>query len=202
MRDPRQARFLTWASLRWVIRHRAWTPGYLIRYWRFMLLRLRYPQVVTTGFVFLGRRARLEARRGYGRMVLGRWIHVGDDCRIRCHEGTIAIGDKVVLGRDVTVNAYLDIEIGAASLIADSAFITDFDHRAETRDVPVKDQGLVKSPVRIGPDTWIGLRACVLRGSQVGQGAVVGAGSVVRGQVPAWSVVAGAPARVVGRRPL
>ena len=66
MRDPRQARFLTVASLRWVLRHRAWTPGYLIRYWRFAMLRVRHRNVITTGFVFLGRRVRLEARQGYG----------------------------------------------------------------------------------------------------------------------------------------
>lgn len=200
MRDPRQARFLTVASLRWVLRHRAWTPGYLIRYWRFAMLRLRHRNVITTGFVFLGRRVRLEARPGYGRIVLGRWIHVGDDCRIRCHEGTLAIGDKAVLGRDVTVNGYLDVEIGAACLIADSVFITDFDHRIDRMDLPVKDQGLVKTPVRIGPDCWIGMRASVLRGSVVGAGTVVGAGSVVRGRLPAGVVAAGAPARVLRRR--
>ncbi|MFM7210951.1 MAG: acyltransferase, partial [Actinomycetota bacterium] len=40
-RDPRQARFLTWASLRWVWRNRAWSWWYLIRYWRFLVFRLR-----------------------------------------------------------------------------------------------------------------------------------------------------------------
>lgn len=55
-RDPRQARFLTVASLRWVIAHRAWTPFYLVRYWRFLVFRLRNPHIVTSEFVFLGRR--------------------------------------------------------------------------------------------------------------------------------------------------
>ena len=39
--ELRSARFLTWASLRWVLRHRAYTPWYLVRYWRFLRFRLR-----------------------------------------------------------------------------------------------------------------------------------------------------------------
>jgi hypothetical protein len=86
-RDPRQARFLTWASLRWVWRHRAWTPWYAVRYWRFFSWKLRNPHVVTEGFIFMGKNVELYARKGYGRLVIGRWVHVGNGNAIRCHEG-------------------------------------------------------------------------------------------------------------------
>ena len=95
--DPRQVplrRFVSPESLRWVLRHRAYTPYYLVRYWRFLRLRLRHPQVVTEGFVFLGRDVEITARRGYGRVVLGRWVHLGDRCSLRAHEGTLRIGDE------------------------------------------------------------------------------------------------------------
>ena len=57
--ERRGARFLTLRSLRWVVRHRAYTPWYLVRYWRFLRLRLRVrdPQLVLRGFVFLDRGA-------------------------------------------------------------------------------------------------------------------------------------------------
>ncbi|MBA3798013.1 MAG: hypothetical protein H0X18_02680, partial [Geodermatophilaceae bacterium] len=75
----RQAfRFISAASLRWVIRHRAWTPYYLIRYARLLRLRLRQPSIILQGMVFLGRRVELEARPGYGRLILGAWVHIGD----------------------------------------------------------------------------------------------------------------------------
>lgn len=199
-RDPRQARYLTLASLRWVIRHRAWTPFYLVRYWRLLLLRLRHPDVVTLGMVFLGRRVEIEARRGYGRVVLGRWVHVGDGTALRAHEGTLRVGDKVVFGRYDTVNCYLDIEIGARTLLADWVYVTDFDHRVEDPDMPIKDQGIVKSPVRIGPDCWLGVRVSVLRGTVVGRGCVLAAHAVVRGGVPDRCVAGGVPARVLKRR--
>ena len=138
-RDPRQARFLTLASLRWVVRHRAWTPFYLVRYWRFLVFKLRNPHVVTEGFVFLGRGAEVYARRGYGRLVLGRWVHIGRGNAIRCHEGTLRIGDKVVFGRDNTVNCFLDIEFGAATIVADWVYVCDFDHDFADVTVPIKD---------------------------------------------------------------
>lgn len=199
-RDPRQARFLTLASLRWVIRHRAVTPWYLVRYWRFFWFRLRNPHIVTEGMVFLGRRVEVHARRGYGRIVIGRWVHIGQGNAIRCHEGTLRIGDKCVFGKDNTVNCYLDVEIGAATIVADWVYICDFDHAFADVTVPIKDQGIVKSPVRIGPDVWIGTKVTVLRGVTVGRGSVLGANCVVNRDVPPYSVAGGVPAKVIGNR--
>jgi acetyltransferase-like isoleucine patch superfamily enzyme len=199
-RDPRQARFLTLASLRWVVRHRAVTPWYLVRYWRLLRFRVAHPHVVLRGMVFLGKRVEIEARRGYGRLEIGRWVHIGDGTAIRCHEGSMRIGDKVVFGRNNTLNCYLDVEIGAATLVADWVYVTDFDHRTEDVHAPIKDQGIVKSPVRIGPDCWLGVKVTVLRGSRIGRGAVLGAHAVVRGDVPEYAIAVGAPARVVRDR--
>jgi acetyltransferase-like isoleucine patch superfamily enzyme len=199
-RDPRQARYLTVASLRWVIRHRAWTPWYLRRYWRLLLFRLRNPHIVTEGMVFLGKRVELYARRGYGRLVVGRWVHIGDGNAIRAHEGTLRIGDKCVFGKDNTVNCYLDIEFGEATIVADWVYVCDFDHVFADIHVPIKDQGIVKSPVRIGPDVWIGTKATVLRGVTVNRGCVVAANAVVNKDLPAYSVAVGVPARVVRNR--
>jgi acetyltransferase-like isoleucine patch superfamily enzyme len=199
-RDPRQAKFLTAESLRWIVRHRAWTPWYLVRYWRLLRLRVLHPDVVTDGLVFLGRGVEIDVRPGYGRLVLGRWVHVGDQNRLRAHEGTLRIGDKTVLGRDNTINCYLDIEIGERTLISDWVYICDFDHRIDDLDLPIKDQGIVKSPVRIGSDVWVGTKVTVLRGVRVGEGAVLAAHAVVRSDVPAYAVAAGVPARIVKDR--
>ena len=193
-------RLLTAANLRWVVRHRAWTPYYLKRYWRFAWFKLRHRQVITEGFVFLGKNLEVVARPGHGRIILGKWVHLGDETRLRAHEGTLRIGDKVVFARDVTVNCYLDIEIGASTLIADWTYICDFDHKTEDLDLPIKDQGLVKSPVRIGPDCWLATKVTVTRGTDIGRGVVVGANSVARGNIPAYAVAAGIPAVVVGDR--
>lgn len=199
-RDPRQARFLSADSLRWVLRHRAFTPWYLVRYWRLFLLRLRRPDVVLQGMVFLGRGTTVQGRPGYGRVVIGRWVHIGDLTRLRAHEGTLRIGDKVVVGSDSTVNCYLDVEIGAGALLSDWIYIGDFDHVTAEVDVWIRDQGLVKTPIRIGPGCWLGVKSSVLRGTVLGADSVLAAHAVARGVYPARSIVAGVPGRVVADR--
>lgn len=199
-RDPRQARFLTTASLRWALRNRAFTPWYLVRYARLLRFRLANPHVILRGMVFLGRRVELHSRAGFGRLEIGRWVHIGDGNSLRCHEGSLRIGDKVVMGKDNTVNCYLDVEIGAATIVADWCYVTDFDHKISDVHVPIKDQGIVKAPVRIGPDCWLGVKVSVLRGTRVGRGAVLGAHAVVRGDIPPYSIAVGTPARVVRNR--
>jgi acetyltransferase-like isoleucine patch superfamily enzyme len=199
-RDPRQARFITVASLQWVRQHRAWSWFYLVRYLRFARLRLRSPHIVTEGFVFLGRNVELLARRGYGRLVLGRWVHIGSGNALRSHEGTLRIGDKCVFGKDNTVNGYLDIEFGAATIVADWVYVCDFDHVFTEIHWPIKDQGITKSPVRIGPDVWLGTKVTILRGVTVGQGCVVAAHALVNTDVPPYSVAVGVPVRVVRDR--
>ncbi|HYU66336.1 MAG TPA: acyltransferase, partial [Jatrophihabitantaceae bacterium] len=76
----------------------------------------------------------------------------------------------------------------------------DFDHRYSDLDVPIKDQGIVKSPVRIGNDVWLGTKTTVVRGVRIGDGAVIGANAVVSRDVPAYGVAVGIPARVVHDR--
>ena len=199
-RDPRQARFFTLASLRWVILHQAWTPWYLIRYWRFFVFKLRNPHIVTEGFVFLGPRVELYARKGFGRLVIGKWVHIGGGNAIRAHEGQLTIGDKCIFGKDNTVNCYLDIEFGPTTLLADWIYICDFDHVFASLDAPIKDQGIVKSPVRIGPDVWIGTKATILRGTTIGRGSVLAAHCLVNKDVPPYSVAVGVPVKIIANR--
>jgi len=198
--ELRSAQFLTLASVRWIVRHRAWTPWYLVRYWRFLVFRLRNPHIVTRGLVFLDKGVEIYARRGYGRIVLGRWLHLGVDTAIRCHEGTLTVGDKSVLGRGVSVNCYLDVEIGASALFADDIYVSDFDHKFADLTMPIKDQGISKARVRIEPDVWIGTKVTVTSGVVIGRGAVVGANAVVTRDLPAYSISVGVPARVIKDR--
>jgi acetyltransferase-like isoleucine patch superfamily enzyme len=199
-RDPAQARFLTADSLRWVLRNRAYTPWYLVRYWRLLKFRLANPHIILRGMVFLGKNVEIHCRPGFGRLEIGRWVHIGDGNAIRCHEGSLRIGDKAVFGRQNVVNCYLDIEFGDASLVADWVYICDFDHVTSDVHLPIKDQGIVKAPVRIGPDTWIGTKVSVLKGTRIGRGCVLGAHSVVRGDIPDYAIAVGIPARIVRDR--
>ncbi|HEV7192428.1 MAG TPA: acyltransferase [Jatrophihabitantaceae bacterium] len=192
--------FITLTSLWWLIRNRAYRPWYVVRYWRFVRLRLFNRHVITRGFVFLDRDVEIYVRKGYGRLVIGSWVHLGVGTALRCHEGTLSLGDKSVLARDVSINCYLDVEIGDAALIADSVYISDFDHNFADLTIPIKDQGIAKSRVRIDRDVWLGTKVTVCRGVLIGEGAVVGANAVVTRDLPAFAVAVGVPARVVKDR--
>ncbi|HZE37749.1 MAG TPA: acyltransferase [Stackebrandtia sp.] len=167
---------------------------------RYLWLRSRRPRVICRGMVYLGRRTEIRARAGYGRLILGRGVRIGDHGAIRAHEGTLSIGDGCVMGSRVTVNCYLDVSIGDSTLIADDVYIIDFDHRFADPAVPIMDQGIVKSPVRIGRDCWLGTKVVVTRGVRIGDGAVIGAGAIVTADVPPGAIAAGVPARVIGKR--
>lgn len=199
-RDPEQVRFLTLDSLRWIKRNRAWNLWYLVRYYRLLRFRLANPHVVLRGMVFLGKNVEIHATPEMARLEIGRWVHIGDGNSIRCHEGSLRIGDKTVFGCNNVVNAYLDIEIGGSTLIADWCYICDFDHVTDHIGVPIKDQGIVKGPLRIGADTWVAAKVTVLRNTIVGRGAVLGAHSVVKGVIDDYAIAVGAPARVVKNR--
>jgi acetyltransferase-like isoleucine patch superfamily enzyme len=105
-----------------------------------------------------------------------------------------------VFGRNNVINGYLDIDLGATSIVADWVYIGDFDHVFADLSVPIKDQGIAKSPVRIGPDVWLGTKVSVLRGAVIGRGCVVAANAVISRDLPDYSIAAGVPARVIGNR--
>ena len=138
-----------------MIANQAYTPWYLVRYWRLLKFKLANPHIITRGMVFLGKGVEIQATPELSTMEIGRWVHIGDKNTIRCHEGSLRFGDKVVLGRDNVINTYLDIELGDSVLMADWVYVCDFDHRMDNIDLPIKDQGILKGPVRIGPDTWV-----------------------------------------------
>ena len=202
LRDPRQAKFLTLASLKWVLANRAYTPWYLVRYWRLLKFKLANPHIITRGMVFLGKGVEIHCTPELAQLEIGRWVHIGDKNTIRAHEGSLRLGDKVVLGRDNVINTYLDIELGDSVLMSDWCYVCDFDHRMDDINLPIKDQGIVKSPVRIGPDTWVGVKVTILRGTSIGRGCVLGSHAVVRGVIPDYSIAVGAPAKVVKNRQL
>ena len=72
--------------------------------------------------------------------------------------------------------------------------------RTEDLETPIKDQGIIKSPVRFGDDVWVATKCVITRGTDIGAHSVVGAGAVVRGAHPPFVVLGGVPARVLKQR--
>jgi acetyltransferase-like isoleucine patch superfamily enzyme len=153
----------------------------------------------TGGPVFFGRRLEIQIGRS-GEIRFGRFVWIGDGSKIRCHEGTVEIGEKTVIGQECTISAYQRVRIGDQCVIADRAMFIDFDHGVVEVERPIRLQGIYKRDVEVGSNVWIGYGACVLRGVRVGDNAIVGTYSVVTRDVPANAVVAGIPAKIIRMR--
>lgn len=138
-------------------------------------------------------------------VVVGSRFSLGINCSVWAPQ-SLRIGNDVSLGSNVRIE--VDGVIGDGVLIANSAGIVGrSDHRISEVGVPISHADWVgkyaeqlSRPVVIGSDVWIGYGVTVLSGVQIGDSAIIGAGSVVTKDVPANSIAVGNPARVVGER--
>lgn len=197
---PRRAGPL--ALLRFLARNRMITPKYALLGLRLLSRRLftrAGRRMRLDGMLFLGSGVKLQVGKR-AQVSFGRWVWIGHDTKIRCHEGEVRIGDKTVLGQECTISAYQHVSIGEQCILADRVMLIDFDHNVAEVERPIRVQGIYKRNVRVGNNVWIGYGAQILRGVSVGDNAIVGASAVVTKDVPANAVVAGIPARVIRMR--
>jgi acetyltransferase-like isoleucine patch superfamily enzyme len=135
-----------------------------------------------------------EGRLELGEGVLlepGVWITAPGSARVR-------IGGGTFLNRDVMVAAQELVEIGEHCMLANGCFVSDASHRYDDPEKPITWQGFQsKGPTRIGDNCWLGANVVVTSGVTIGERCVIGANSVVTGEIPSFSIAAGAPARVL-----
>lgn len=111
-----------------------------------------------------------------GALTIGEGSYISVRCVIGC-ETEVNIGNHVAIGPNVTI---IDTTKNYSNLAA-----------------PIIHQGGSSMPVSIGGDSWIGANAVILSGTEIGKHCVVAAGSVVKGQFPDNTLIAGSPAKVI-----
>jgi len=138
--------------------------------------------------------ALVQGRLHLGAGVLlepGVWITAPGEARVRIGEGTF-------LNRGVMVAAQELVEIGEHCMLANGCFVSDASHRYDDPALPITWQGFdSRGPTRIGANCWLGANVVVTSGVTIGERCVIGANSVVTGEIPPFSIAAGAPARVL-----
>jgi acetyltransferase-like isoleucine patch superfamily enzyme len=114
--------------------------------------------------------------------------------------------DQITLGDHVTINPGCIIvgagglTIGSHAMIGAGTKIVTTAHATGRTDVPMRLQGMTRTPIVIEDDVWFGFDVKVLPGAVIRRGCVIGAGSVVTDEIPEYSIAAGVPARVIGSR--
>ncbi len=151
----------------------------------------------------------INSRNSRESISIGAFTHVKGELLTFGHGGKISIGDYCYIGEQSNIWSALSIEIGNRVLIAHNVNI--FDNLTHPINPKARHEqfkqiittghpehiDLSERAVVIGNDVWIGCMSLVLKGVTIGEGAVVGAGSVVTKDVPAYTIVTGHPARIV-----
>jgi len=134
-----------------------------------------------------------------GRLRIGAGTLLEPGCWITmAAEAQIEIGEGCFLNRNTMLAAHDRIEIGDHVMFANGCFVGDAAHRFDDPEQPITWQGFTsKGPVRIGPNCWFGVNCVVASGVSVGERCVVGANSVVTEDLPAQTIAAGSPAKVI-----
>lgn len=116
-------------------------------------------------------------------------IHVFNNAKLTLHSGYMNVGSQIRCMEKIT--------IGDGCAIARNVILMDFD----AHDIFYEDgtKNRKTAPIYIGKHVWIGAGAIVLKGVNIGDGSIIGAGSIVTGDVPSGCIVAGNPAKVIKR---
>jgi galactoside O-acetyltransferase len=139
--------------------------------------------------------------QGFRHISLGHHVGLNRHSSLYAARGRICLGNRVFLGDFSSINANdADIRIGDNVAIGPMVLIQGANHTFERLDLPLVDQGHTPSSVTIDDNVWIAAHVTILPGVHIHSGAVVAAGAVVSRDVPADTVVAGVPARVLRPR--
>lgn len=133
-------------------------------------------------------------------ITIGSAVFIGRNTILHCKNGDIVLHDKVNIGFNCDIASSNHIELGERVLVAAYSYIVDGGHGYSHGDIPVADQKWVSKGIKIGANAWIGAHVTVLDGVTIGEGTIVGAGGVVNSDLPANSLAAGMPAKVLRRR--
>jgi acetyltransferase-like isoleucine patch superfamily enzyme len=117
--------------------------------------------------------------------------HIGKGCKI---------GANSAVGAFSTIGAAGGVYIGRDVIMGQRVSFHSENHNFDRIDQPIRMQGVTREGIVIEDDCWIGANVTFLDGAHVGEGCVIGAGAVVRGHIPPYSIAVGVPARVVKSR--
>lgn len=111
----------------------------------------------------------------------------------------VCMGDHAGIGRDCELHG--EVHLGNNVLMAPEVVFYTVNHEHGSLDVPMGQQGdTPMRPIYVGNDVWFGRRSMIMPGVTIGDHCIVAAGAVVTKDVPAYSIVGGVPAKVVGTR--
>ncbi len=146
--------------------------------------------------------AKGEANKG---LELGDNVYIGRNTILSCKEGDIIVGDHGNISANCSLLSETEIRLGKHCFLAGNCYlVAGGNHSFDDVDTPIMFQpSLSKGGIRIADDVWLAAGVIVLDGVTIERGCVVGAGAVVTGSLPEYSLVVGSRAlKIMDRREL
>lgn len=139
-------------------------------------------------------------------IVFGSNVSIGKYTTIECTGSLkslgygLKVGNRVGLGTHGFFGCAGGVEIGDDTIFGNYVSLHSENHNYQDKNIPIRLQGVTRKGIKIGRDCWIGSKATILDGSVIGDGCIVAAGAVVRGEIPPYSIIGGVPAKVIKSR--
>ena len=148
-------------------------------------VRIDDPARISIGdYVWIDRNVNLQA--GWGSITIGRRVHVAENVLISgC--GHVTIEDYAAVARGVSIYSHSEAIVNGK--------------RMSGPMIPESQKGMKTAPIKIGRDAVVSVNALILPGVTIGEGAIVGANSMVNRDVKDWDIVFGSPAKPIAKRP-
>lgn len=142
--------------------------------------------------------------------IRGTRIIVGQKCVIDSFvkikpaggSGDVVIGSSSYINSGCVLYSGSGITIGNNVLIAANCTFAPVNHAFRDPDNLIREQGFLpsKGGIRVEDDVWIGANSVILDGAYLREGCVIGAGSIVRGEIPSYAIMGGNPLKLLGSR--
>ncbi len=141
-----------------------------------------------------------------GGVKIGNNFSIGRNSIIECTGVLRELGETLEIGENVGIaaNAFIavrgNVKIGSNTIFGPGVSIHAENHNFSDLEKPIRLQGATRKGITIGEDCWIGSKAVILDGVNIGNHVIVAAGAVVNKDIPDYSIVGGVPAKVIKMR--
>lgn len=164
---------------------------------RILHLKVQYPnmKIIIGANTYIGKNCSIVCVDG-GDLTLNN-VSISDGTYIVCQNKAKIEMSNCFLGRNCVVVSLSSIVIKDNCEIAEMVVIRDQDHKYDLSDTPIKQQGYNSASILINENVWIGAKATVLKGVEIGKNSVVGAHSVVNKSFEQGAIIVGIPAKKI-----
>lgn len=155
------------------------------------ILRIAYCKKLTFNNILkvrIGKSFKVVIGDSKSKVVFGDNLSFRDYVNLRTSGGKISIGNNVFFNNFVSINCMDEINIGDDCLFGENVKIYDHDHVFDKK-ILIRNQGFKSKPINIGRNVWIGSNCAILKGITIGDNVVVGAGTIVREDIPNNTII-------------